>query len=67
MKEPTQEQIKELWEWCGLKLRNGTFYNTDNKPHYKLGYFPPTLDSLFKDAVPKAGHLKLEHIIGNGL
>jgi len=63
-KQPTQEQIKELWEWCGLK-QNG-FGNWGIWNGFCLDLLPdnsnwgdnikhPTIDlnNLFKYAVPK--------------
>ena len=53
MTEPTKEQIKEFWEWCGLEelAYFGRCF------HYKDGStwkaLPIDLDTLFKHAVPK--------------
>ena len=60
MKQPTREQIKEFWEWCGLvsfKDRLGVVYEYDRKLHKS----PPDLDlnNLFKYAVPKLDNIKL--------
>ena len=61
MSEPTEEQIKELWEWCGFKFfkpyENGAIDVLD--PTGSL-YLSPTplaiplvdLNNLFKWAVP---------------
>ena len=66
MKEPTNKQIKEFWEWCGwvneitrtppLNIFGGDdIYNwtrPDKVIHYKE--LPPVdLNNLFKYAVPK--------------
>jgi len=68
MSEPTEEQIKELWEWCGCvqaqgKLRRDFHYESGQKvgdwrfPDGSMarhGLLPPIdLKSLFKWAVPK--------------
>ena len=51
-KQPTPEQIKEFWEWCGLiKIKRGwKFSNGD-----VLFDADPSIDlnNLFKYAVPK--------------
>ncbi len=56
-KEPTQEQIKELWAWSGIKFKHfkgqgWCWYNKDKQDWY---YSMPnlTLDNLFKYAIPK--------------
>jgi hypothetical protein len=62
-KEPTQEQIKKFWEWCG-------FYRDEQKWWYKpdgnlWGFFTaPSLDlnNLFKYAVPKLSILRFSYI-----
>lgn len=84
MNQPAQEQIKEVWEWCGLTHKitedwneygykvnvsawhNGTdligIWDEDDSP-------APTLDNLFKYAIPKLykelGHDKLNLILTN--
>jgi hypothetical protein len=64
--QPTQEQKKEFWEWCGLRWTSrwthqypqGYWTYLDNYVHIE----PPTLDlnNLFKYAVPKLHYLSLE-------
>ena len=61
-KEPTPEQIKEFWEWCGFKqgetftsgmLTGQTHWDyPDGSGDIKLP--PIDLNSLFEYAVPKA-------------
>jgi hypothetical protein len=59
MKEPTQEQIKEFWEWCGCKIdcelppRDGLPVFLGSSPEGKLSYLSIDLNNLFKWAVPK--------------
>ena len=49
MDKPTEEQIREFWEWCGL-LYEG--YGNANR--LKAKNLPPIdLNNLFKYAVPK--------------
>ena len=53
MKEPTEAQIKEFWEWCGFKFTGGDWcYAPDRMHHLRR---PPTIDlnNLFKYAVPR--------------
>ena len=50
MAKPTEAKVKELWELCGLKLIKGTWYEQDGTPHYRLGYAPIDLNSLFQYA-----------------
>ena len=55
--KPTEEQIREFWEWCGFKLMAGSNYLLVECPvGYPLGFHSPPIDlnSLFKYAVPKA-------------
>ena len=59
MKEPTQEQVKKLWEWCGFKQeRDSPFYLApDGEIYYdweRREVLPPIdLNSLFRWAVPQ--------------
>ena len=60
MKEPTKEQIKEFWEWCGMsKSPTGYWYY----PDYSARPDAPELDlnNLFKWAVPKLYELGWEY------
>ena len=55
---PTEEEIKELWEWCGFKPRyveNSTQIGRWIKPDGGWRFFLPDIDlnNLFKYAVPK--------------
>jgi hypothetical protein len=66
MKEPTQEIIRELWEWCGWKVRpnlpsiiygNDATWVSPEKGKYSREIFSETLppidlNNLFKWAVP---------------
>lgn len=58
MSEPTQEQIKEFWEWCGFRYKESDgplacYWETSNGRTW--GYKLPRVDlnNLFKYAVPK--------------
>lgn len=57
MKEPTQEQIKEFWEWCGLthrKMKGGFNYWYNATGLLESIFTPPIdLNNLFKYAMPK--------------
>ena len=63
-KQPTQEQIKEFWEWCGIRYEadqdcfkvifpDSEWYNFGSD--WKMGEIEPSIDlnNLFKWAVPK--------------
>jgi len=68
MKEPTQEQVKELWEWCGFRLADGSGYLLAECPiEYPLGFHLPIIDlnNLFKYAVPKDADVQVS--TGRGL
>ena len=63
MKESTQEQVKELWEWCGFEERHnpGSYMDVTiaetvwfDPKGSKCGILPPIdLNNLFRWAVPK--------------
>ena len=59
MSEPTEEQIKELWEWCGFTCTGDPKGETWHHPDWELcgkdWWNIPHLDlnNLFKYAVPK--------------
>ena len=57
MTEPTKEQSKEFWEWCGCKRNEidvWTWICPDGTRYTRIGSMPNTdLDFLFKYAVPK--------------
>ena len=56
MNEPTQEQIKEFWEWCGLHYHGEAgellVYAPDGTV-FNCGQPRIDLNNLFKYAVPK--------------
>ncbi len=64
--KPTDEQIKEFWEWCGFKMDNyestylATRYTYPGKSVYI--HTKPKLDltNLFTYAVPKLPYVLLE-------
>ncbi len=60
MNEPTEAQIKEFWEWCGLiKIKRGwKFPNGDAL--IDCGNPPIDLNNLFRYAVPKLDKYRLE-------
>ena len=73
MTEPTDEQVKEFWEWCGFYQEDGESY-MDSTPYkvwkhpsnllHDFGYkaFPGLLvdlNNLFKYAVPKVTYCEL--------
>lgn len=65
-KKPTEAQIKEFWEWCGVKLDDdGSFkwwYLPDGS-HLPLGEEPALdLNNLFKYAVPKVRYCDVTKI-----
>lgn len=60
--KPTDEQVKEFWEWCGFEGKR-LFY-IDGFWHYQdpnnlWTGLPLGLDSLFEYAVPKLETLRL--------
>ena len=57
MDKPTEEQIKELWEYFGLTYFDGWFYDTKRVMSYDE---IPDLNNLFKYAVPKLGLVTLQ-------
>lgn len=68
MKEPTQEEIKGFWEWCGFtelhtgKEWNNLFWESPSKDWcYPV---PPAIDlnNLFKYAVPALNKKLDRHI-----
>lgn len=53
-KETSKEQIKEFWEWCGVKPEEKLVYDIDGTPYIDHNWLPPIdLNNLFKWAVPK--------------
>jgi len=59
MKEPTKEQVKRFWEWCGLRRgKRGININLNNLFEYavpKLRYFSMHYDSKLKFLVSVDG------------
>jgi len=63
MNEPTQEQIKEFWEWCGFEfIKTSTKWGAYTGSYWispcgPIHTFLPDIDlnNLFKYAVPKLG------------
>jgi len=58
MKEPTREQLREFWEWCGFELVAGVavpyWLYPDGRPITRSDDVPRLdLNNLFKWAVPK--------------
>lgn len=60
--KPTKGEVREFWEWCGLKFVqcdcvNPGLYNhshVEDSNGYIIGKLPPIdLNSLFKYAIPK--------------
>jgi hypothetical protein len=71
--KPTQEQIKEFWEWCGFKfyqpIENGAIdvvYPDDTVclSPVKLAFPLLDLNNLFKYAVPKLTRYEMFIITG---
>ena len=63
MSEPTEEQIKELWEWCGWMIPTSPYYH---RPDGRQVKSIPSVDlhNLFQWAVPKLGEdLEIELFI----
>jgi len=61
MDKPTEAQIKEFWEWCGLVSREVTYQGktwrewSNSDGGFESRYTPPIdLNNLFKYAVPLA-------------
>ncbi len=56
--KPTDEQVKEFWEWCGLH-KDGHFWHTSEGK--QLSEETPGIDTnnLFEYAVPKLSREKL--------
>lgn len=56
MNQPTEEQIKEFWEWCGftILLEGMCLYPRDKGVSGRVKPLPPIdLNSLFLYAIPK--------------
>jgi len=59
MKEPTKEQVKRFWEWCGLRRGkrgiNRGYYTRPGGSHYIIPAWELHIDlnNLFEYAVPK--------------
>jgi len=67
MTEPTQEQIKEFWEWCEVeKILQAEYSPLDEvirQPHYE--YPPIDLNNLFKYAIPLLEWYSI-HVVEDG-
>ena len=69
MNRPTEAQIKEFWEWCGIRYEPDEdefkVIFPDSQPWYNFGHDwkmdeiepPVDLNNLFKYAVPKVLNL----------
>ena len=53
--QPTKEQIKEFWEWCGLEYNDlyGAFIVSEGKDKAFIFRGDVDLNNLFTYAVPK--------------
>src|SRR3972149_8256793 len=65
-KQPTPEQIKEFWEWCGLhynKPTGGFFWDNDDNLVIDLhkGETGIDLNNLFKYAIPRLNELGYDY------
>ena len=58
--KPTELQVKELWEWCGLRKTNYWWFAPSGR-HLTSTTPPITVDNLFKFAVPKARRILFEN------
>jgi len=60
--EPTQEEKQKFLEACGASVSGGIFTFNDGQGGFSVAFWEPTLDFLFKHAVPKVckGDLHLE-------
>ena len=65
-KQPSENQIRELWEWCGWEQTTNGFYAHPSIAsaeyyHYESGGKLPPIDlnNLFKYAVPKVSHAEV--------
>ena len=74
-KKPTQEQVKEFWEWCGFttkktrvhdfgdKYTMATHWHSPDNKKVWFGCIPEAnLDNLFKYAVPKVKVITLTNV-----
>jgi len=55
-KEPTQEQIKEFWEWCGVE-----FYANDNRVWARTPS-GGAVDQTWRLYKCKCGHTSAKHL-----
>ena len=70
--KPTDEQVKEFWEWCGFKydtmLPTRAFFWKDPAGLCAISLPPIDLNNLFKHAVPicinKASMVELSYSAG---
>ena len=52
--KPTEEQIKEFWEWCGLNEQPSGSWYTESGEYVYMQIIPIDLNNLFKYAEFKA-------------
>ena len=62
MNEPTQEQKTEFLEWCGARIHTECFTFDMGEGSFSIAFWIPTLDFLFKHAVPKLGDTEIRFI-----
>lgn len=70
--EPTQEQLKKFWVWCVFKYRKDMSYS-DRLVWVRVWEYPdttlldtlpkPTLDNLFRYAVPKLTDIRMHRLV----
>ncbi len=64
MNEPTDEQVKEFWEWCGccqskMQIDTGWWFYPDGEIHHGLPGID--LNNLFRYAVPQLPFLRMDY------
>ena len=64
MIEPTQEQINELWEWCGFRTDKDPLWWVNDEVAIPKHLFNVDLNNLFKYAVPKFEQCCIESMGG---
>ena len=60
--KPTQEQIREFWEWCGL-IDGGNFWFDPEGKQLSEEIPPIDLNSLLRWAVPKLDTWQLQNYV----
>lgn len=54
MNKPTQKQLKDVWQWCGVKTKVTKIpIQGKKRTHMETICFPMDLNSLFQYAMPK--------------